>query len=749
MLKRRQSWGVAMGVSTSILLTSVLTTIGMSGGALVTYAAEEQTRSISQEEAIQAAKKWVTIPADYKLERASFLDAKRDPFSGTSSWRIAWEDTKSNRIMVTIDAASSKLLQYSYYRDKVNTTASQKKLSSEQALSIAEEFLQRVTTSEERQKLSKPNEFGPLYPYFFQQQAIHHFSFTRMENEIPFLENGFQIVLDQEGQLTSFSREWYDGKLPATTQVISAEEGQKLLAEQAKPSLVFANQASVLRSGEPGSDLYMLIYRFDENDPQFVDAISGKVINAVGTEAVERKIQPLGTTVVKNKGEERIITKEEAQKIAEQIIKKFPGSYRFEGSYGSGSSTGADGVRRQNWDFSFTPLQGKADSEERVELTIGDRGELKGYEAREGARFRERGRKFTTVIPWGKAEANAIQLVKMLYADRLGEMFLLPSPSAEEQKQLIERGESYGVRFGWLKDGVEIQSMYTEVIVDPETGEAEGLRAPWDELPVNATEKSLKATIDHTKANQIMQKQKEFMLTYYQPQYTSYGFPSQPKEPLLIYRYVGDEGVVDAVSGQWVSYAEAEKNRQPQDIDEHPQKAALEFAVRMDLLTAKDGKLEPEKAVTRGEMAQILTRLTNRYEFRNLGMFYEDDEDQTYQFTDVDMKNAYYPAIQKAIRYGIIAKEGNTFNPDRAITRIEAADMLARLFGYGSLLEKTDIFITPYTDLQKKQVPAVALVNAKGILAGKSPNAFSPNESLTRAEVAQLVQTLYEQTQKK
>lgn len=738
-----------MGVSTSILLTSVLTTIGISGGAQVTYAAEEQTKSISQEEAIQAAKKWVTIPADYKLERASFLDAKRDPFSGTSSWRIAWEDTKSNRIMVTIDAASGKLLQYSYYRDKVNTTASQKKLSEEQAQKIAEEFLQRVTTSEERQKLSKPNEYGPLYPYFNQLQPTHHLSFTRIENEIPFLENGFQITIGEDGQLMSFSREWYEGKLPSATPVISAEEGQKLLAEQAKPSLVFANQASVLRSGEPGSDPNMLIYRFDENDPQFVDAISGKVINAVGTEAVERKIQPLGTAVAKNKGEERIITKEEAQKIAEQIIKKFPGSYRFEGSHGSGSSSSGDGIRRQNWDFSFIPLQGKTDSEERVELTIGDRGELKGYEAREGARFRERGRKFTTVVPWSKAEESAIQLVKMLYADRLGEMYLLPSPSAEEQKQLIESGESYGVRFGWLKDGVEIQSMYTEVIVDPETGEAEGLRAPWDELPVNATEKSTKATVDHTKANQSMQKQKKFMLTYYQPQFSGYLFPSQPKEPLLVYRYVGDEGVVDAVSGQWVSYAEAEKNRQPQDIDEHPQKAALEFAVRMDLLTAKDGKLEPDKEVTRGEMAQILTRLTNRYEFRNLGMFYEDQEDQTYQFTDVDMKNTYYPAIQKAIQYRIIAKEGKTFNPDRAITRIEAAEMLARLLGYGSLLEKTDIFVTPYTDLQKKQVPAVALVNAQGILPGKSPTAYSPNDSLTRAEVAQLVQTLYEQTQKK
>ncbi|GED69359.1 hypothetical protein BRE01_30610 [Brevibacillus reuszeri] len=749
MLKRGQSWGVAMGVSTSILLTSVLTTIGMSGGAQVTYAAEEQTKSISQEEAIQAAKKWVTIPTDYKLDRASFLDAKRDPFTGTSSWRIAWEDTKSNRITATIDAASGKLLQYSYYRDGVNTTASQKKLSAEQAQSIAEEFLQRVTTSEERQNLSKPNEYGPLYSYFNPQQSIHLFSFTRMENEIPFLENGFQIVLDQEGQLTFFSREWYDGKLPAATQMISAEEGKKLLMQQTKPSLLFVNQREALRGGDSSSDPYMLVYRFEENDPQFVDALSGKVVNAVGTEAVERKIQPLGTTIAKSKGEERIITKEEAQKIAEQLIKKFPGSYRFEGNYGSGASSGPDGIRRQNWDFSFTPLQSKTDSEERVELTIGDRGELMGYEAREGARFRERGRKFTTVVPWSKAETSAIQLVKMLYDDRLGEMYLLPAPTEEEQKQLIERGESYAVRFGWLKDGVTIQSMYTEVIVDPETGEAEGVRAPWDGLPVYATEKPTKATVDHTEANQIMQKQKEFMLTYYQPQYSSYGFPSQPMEPLLIYRYVGDEGVVDAVSGQWVSYAEAEKNRQPQDIDEHPQKTALEFAVRMDLLSVRDGKLEPDKEVTRGEMAQILTGLTNRYEFRNLGMFYEGEEDQTYQFTDVDMKNAYYPAIQKAIQHRIIAKEGKTFNPDRAITRIEAAEMLARLLGYGSLLEKTDIFVTPYTDLQKKQVPAVALVNAQGILAGKSQAAFSPNESLTRAEVADLVQTMYEQTQKK
>ncbi|MGG1658511.1 S-layer homology domain-containing protein [Brevibacillus sp. NRS-1366] len=748
MRKQNQSWGLAMGVSSSILMTTLLTTLGMSGGAHAVYAAEQQTKMMSQEEAIQAAKKWVTIPSDYKLERANFLDAKRDPFSGQSSWRISWEKNDSEGIYATIDAVSGNLLQYSRYRVKDKLGNSQKKLTEEQALKTANQFLMKVTTSEERQKLSQPNEYGSPSSYYnlLQMHLIH---FTRMENDIPFLENGFQLVVDQDGEVASFSRDWYEERLPDAKQAISLEEGQKLLTERVHPSLVYMDWNERFGGLEPGQGKYRLVYTYDESDPQFVDAISGKVINALGQEAVERKIKPLGTTISPSSGEDRLITKEEAQKIAEQIIQKLPGSYRSDGSSGGGSSRGSDGIEHQNWKFDFTPLHAKNSSEEQVQLRIGDRGALLEYETREGILFGDRGRKIEKGISWEQAEASAVSLVKTLFHDRLGEIYLLEQkPSEADLKQMLERGQSYRVLFGWLKDGVVIQDFTCEVMVNPETGEAEGFSARRDELPLIHVEKGAQK-IDQTKAQKAMQEQKEWKLTYFQPQNRRYAQTFERGEPLLVYRYVGDDGVVDASSGEWLSFAEAEKNKDPQDIEEHPQKAALEFAVRMDLLQVADGKLEPDKQVTRGEMLQILSRLTNRYEFRYLRSSFSDDEKKPYQFADVDTKNRYYAAIQKGIQYNLIAREGKNFEPDRDITRIEAADMLARLLGYAALLDKPEIFASPYQDLQKKQIPAAALVNAQGILPGKSEATFSPNAPLTRAEIAELLQVIFEQNKNK
>ncbi|MGN7469900.1 YcdB/YcdC domain-containing protein [Brevibacillus sp. SAFN-007a] len=737
MFKDAKTWRLAMGVSSSLLLTTLLIQ-GGAVGAPTAYAAEQSpTKKLTQEEALKLAQKWVTVPGEYKLLRARYIEPE-EAYTSVPIWQMVWEKTKEASLYVTVDAVSGKLLNYSKYKD-TESGGSTAKISKEQAEKAATEFLKRVTTEDERARLSKANEYPYPHSYMFFDGRREFVTFTRVENEIPFLENGFQFTVDHNGEVTSFSREWYEGKLPDVASVIDSAEAEKKWAEQAAPTLLFSDMSTLGRAQRPSS--FQLVYKFEAADPQFVDARTGQMLNAYGAATSAKSMEPLGNTHAKAVEEKPLISKEEAQQIAEQYIKKLPGSYRSEGSNGGGTSSGPDGIEVRSWSFRFT-LQGNGSREEEREITINDRGELQEYKANEMAGFRASEQKWEKAIAWEQAEASALKLVCTLYADRLGDIYLVKqSPSKEALQRMQERGLPYEITFGWLQDGIPLEHVQLTVEVNPETGEAELLRNR-DVLPLVKT--ASKDIVDVAAAKKTEQQQKTLRLTYFQPQEEAFPVPPQRREPTLVYRYVGDQGIVLAGTGEWLSFAEVQEQQKPNDIEGHPQQAAIEFALRMNWLSAEDGKLLPDKAVTRGELVQLIGRLTNQVEFRYFRSTFDDEEQKPYSFADVDSKHPYYAAIQKGLQYGLIPKTGQTFAPDRTATRADAADLVARLLGYGDVLEKPEFFTVPYQDVPKKQVPAVALATAHGLLKGKSKASFAPEGTISRGDIAELMQAIYE-----
>ncbi|MDH4618910.1 S-layer homology domain-containing protein [Brevibacillus sp. AY1] len=734
---RKKSWMITAGVASAILLVPAFSTPGHPFAVTSTvHAAVQQTKELSKEEAIQRVQKLISIPSQFKLERANFQGAERYPFLSQSTWNLSWSGERDAGIYVTIDAITGKLLQYSRYGDE--SVPSVKKVSEAVALEAAKKFLEDVTSDQEREKLSDANEYGIGLSY--STGFVHHpYYFVRIENDIPFLENGFRVVVDEKGEVVQFSRNWYEDTLPDSKPALSLEEAEEKMSEAA-PSLVYKSISSITGNYLDDRYQYQLVYQYNRTDPQFVDAMSGDMINAQGTEAQPVKIQPLGTTI--SQKQEKLITKEEAQIIADQIAKRLSGSYRSEGSRGGGSSSGPDGVERRRWNFEYSPLQGDAKEQNAFEISIGDRGELVGYEFSERTR-RIGGAKIEQPVSWEQAEKNALQLVKALYSDSLGEIYYQPQkPTEAFIKDQLEKGQPYSLSFGWLKNGVPVEDSYFYVDVSAATGVVEYIRT--DNYENEKIQSATNDIVEVEQAKQAEQDQKKMMLTYYQPDpYISYRL-EQKQQPILVYRYVGDAGVVDAVSGEWISYAEQSKSQGPQDIGDHPQKEALELAIRYGFMTVTDGKLEPDKELTRGEAAQIMARALDRVEFRSRSYFgFSDEPVQMFSFSDVDAKHPLFGVIQKNLQHGVIAKEGQRFEPDKLITRAQLADMAARMLGYGDLLNKPEIFVPSYSDLQKNQIPAVTLLHAEGIvIPGSSAGKFDPEGSVTKAEIAQLLKAL-------
>ncbi len=736
--------GSILALSLSIAAGGVFTPVlpgGDTFSAPAVYAAESQLKTVSKEEALANIKKWVDIPAEYKLEHSQLEKPNGYSEFAGPTWNLHFRKDPEGGMSFTIDAMNGKLLRFSQYRETPIQGNDNKFIDTKQAEQAAQNFLHKVVDKQEAKTLSKANEYG-ANSIDLSPSLTRSFSYTRVVNHIPFLENGVHISIDAEGKVTQFMRRWYDGKLPSSTAAVSLEAAKKKLADAVKPSLSFVRLSEYAGDYGPGNRPFSLVYKYGANDGLMIEAGKGEVMNRFGqpVQAAE-SIRPLGSTIKKDSSEKQI-TKEEAQKIADDMIKRFPGSYISEGGGGYGASTGSDGIVHRDWHFRYVLADDKVKEQGEIQIDISDTGDINSFSNAANRRF-DRGRKIENPISWDQAQKYAVEIVKTLFADRLGELYLLTEkPSDEILKQQLESGMGgYSIGFGWLKDGIPVENAAMRVEVDAETGKILHMWTGIGSYELTQLEAS-KPTLGVNAAKQKEAEKKQVMLTYFQsyPDWRYFNMGGNGKsEPLLVYRYVGDEGVVDAVSGKWISFREMREYQQPQDIADHPKQSALQFAIEQGFLKAKDGKVEPDKAVTRGELVSMVIRLPIGE--RMYSRYQDDQSMKAYQFEDVDMNSPYFPAIQQAIRIGIIPREGKTFQPDSPVSRIELAEMIARLAGYGKLLGEPEIFKTSYSDVENKDIPAVALFDTLEIGESRGKQ-FQPNSKVTRAEVAAVFQKL-------
>jgi cell wall-associated NlpC family hydrolase len=139
----------------------------------------------------------------------------------------------------------------------------------------------------------------------------------------------------------------------------------------------------------------------------------------------------------------------------------------------------------------------------------------------------------------------------------------------------------------------------------------------------------------------------------------------------------------------------------------------------------------PEQVMTRAQFALIISKAINK-----------QVKVEPVPFSDVTPEHWAYESIQKLYSMGII-KGLNTdeFHPNRAITREEAAVIIARAFGYSHKDETLAYHdreqISPWA------MSSVSVLTNKGIMKG-SNQLFRPKNPLTRAETSVLIhRTLY------
>ncbi len=172
------------------------------------------------------------------------------------------------------------------------------------------------------------------------------------------------------------------------------------------------------------------------------------------------------------------------------------------------------------------------------------------------------------------------------------------------------------------------------------------------------------------------------------------------------------------------------------DISASPYNEAIGALAARGMVSGRgDNKFYPHATITRAEFAAILTK--------TLGL----SETTALPFNDVDKSSWYYPAIQTAYKYQLIAGvSSHAFNPDGTLTRQEAAVMIsraARLCGLETAysMREAQNILCVYSDYRacaSWSTEALAWAYDKHIL-DDTVWKINPSENISRGEVAQML----------
>ena len=159
----------------------------------------------------------------------------------------------------------------------------------------------------------------------------------------------------------------------------------------------------------------------------------------------------------------------------------------------------------------------------------------------------------------------------------------------------------------------------------------------------------------------------------------------------LIPKHMNREGfLLDAQTGQWRSVSSGEVISLDKvvvsDIEGHWGQQALQLMLDYQALDVKDGKVNPDDKIKRGELVKMLVIAMNG---GNGGFYY--GADRAASFADVSNGSKYFAYVENAVDRGLL-DVGAEFNPEATMNREEMAQLIVKALGYKTLAKYDGIF---------------------------------------------------------
>ena len=119
---------------------------------------------------------------------------------------------------------------------------------------------------------------------------------------------------------------------------------------------------------------------------------------------------------------------------------------------------------------------------------------------------------------------------------------------------------------------------------------------------------------------------------------------------------------------------------------------------------------------------------------------------QGFHFSDIDEDDWYYDNVMDAANNGYISGMGDgTFAPTQATTRAQFASMIANAMGYEADPDVASMFPDVADDFWGKA--AINFCAQNGIISGYDDGTFQPNKAITRQEAASILRNAFKLTE--
>ena len=167
--------------------------------------------------------------------------------------------------------------------------------------------------------------------------------------------------------------------------------------------------------------------------------------------------------------------------------------------------------------------------------------------------------------------------------------------------------------------------------------------------------------------------------------------------------------------------------------------AAVEYVYRNDIMTGTSATtFEPNTTLSRAMVAQILYNLEGQPDV--------SEENLGYPYSDVDAEAWYGDAVYWARLNGVATGyEDNTFQPNKAVTREELAQMLYNYTQYKKIILPAlgDLSKFPdESDVSTWAQTAMSWATGLQVINGYEDNTLRPGGNTTRAEAASMIMGL-------
>lgn len=716
--------------------------------------------SISKERAIELAKTYISIPEGYVLQGVNLNSYAVFGVKPVPTWNLSYakrvQDHDYGSINITINGINGKLTGYNYFNnDPAYKPSYPPTVDFQGAKEIASQWIDKMNPVD-RKELRYNDREEKSFRTPLNGNYQYNIRFDRLVGDVPFPQDGIQVSVNGDGQVTGYRYTWTDAvKFEQGVTPIGLDKAAQAFRDKAEVNLAY--QVPYESRGEKKPLIAYAMNTF------FLDAAKGEPWNPSQLPVFgsgERKPltdKPLGEAPPANLN----LSKEEAIAQIESVF-KLPQDAKLEDASYNEYTNPETGKTEANWSlrWSLTASKdalGKGDN--MIWANVDSRtGEIKNFNRN---RSIDASQKFEPKVSAEDATAKAVEFVKKQLPAYTAQLVLdsnaLKQIPEERQKEM----RTWDLHFSRVIDGVSAGGESVNVSIDRETGDIVNYYFYFSDLPYPQQKPEVIAL---NKAKELLFSQYDIELTYVLDQgiapYLSSGFaekyklmvaageipPGSPAgngkdkalEAKLVYglvpKYTREPFFLDAQTGQWRNASTGEpvtlEKVVASDIEGHWAQNELQLMLDYQALDVKDGKANPQQAMTRGEMIKMLVIAMNG---GNYGIYYTSA--RAASFADVKKDSAYFAYVENAVDRGLI-DPGAEFNPSAIMTREEMAQLIVRALGYKTLAEYNAVFNRNIADAAKlKHIGQVAIVVGLNIMTLTDGN-FGPDEQVTRAQAA-------------